>query len=325
VYRQIPKRRKRAKFGVNPCGEVILRSGQMCNLSIAVARADDTPATLTEKVELATILGTFQSTLTNFGPFLREQWKQNCDEERLLGVDINGQMDCPLLRPGAAGREALLRELKEVVLRTNAEWAGRLGIPVSAATTVVKPSGNSALFFGCSSGMHARWSRHQVRRVRVGRYNPIARLLQGEGVPHAIDPMNDTLLVFDFLPDPAPEGTPTRNDLSAIEQFQNWLTWKTCWTEHNPSATIYVGDDEWLELGAEVYKHFDQVGGVTFLPRMGGTYRLAPNEELTAEDYTERRKAFPTINWAKLAQYEREDSTNPLGEVACAGGACELS
>jgi ribonucleoside-diphosphate reductase alpha chain len=323
LTRQVPKRRKRAKFGLNPCGEVILRSGQMCNLSIAVARVGDTPETLEEKVILATIFGTLQSTLTDFR-YLRDLWKRNCDEERLLGVDITGQMDCPLLRPGAPGREQLLDRLKAAVLRTNEEWAARLGIPASAAATVVKPSGNSAWFFDCSSGMHTRWSRHQVRRVRVNRYGPMALFLQAEGVPHAIDPMNDTLLVFDFLPDPAPEGTPTRNDLTAVEQFHNWLVWKEHWTEHNPSATIYVGPDEWLALGHEVYKHFDQVGGLTFLPRDSGTYKLAPNEELTREEYEARRAVFPDIKWAKLSRYEKEDTTAPRAESACAGGACEL-
>lgn len=323
VLKQIPKRRKKARFGMNPCGEVNLRSCQMCNLSIVVARGDDTPETLEAKVIAATIFGTLQSTLTGF-KYIRKVWQENCDEERLLGVDINGQMDCPLLRPGAPGREKLLRHLQQVVLDTNAALAARLGIPASAAATVVKPSGNSAAFFGCSSGMHVRWSRHQVRRVRVNRYGPVAALLQSEGVPHAVDPMNDTLLVFDFLPEPAPEGTPTRNDMTAVEQFRNWLVWKTCWTEHNPSCTIYVSADEWLELGNEVYKNFDKVGGISFLPRDSGNYRLAPNEELTEDEYVTRRAAFPDINWARLGLFESEDMTTSSSELACVGGACEL-
>jgi ribonucleoside-diphosphate reductase alpha chain len=324
LSRQIPKRRKKVRFGINPCGEVILRSCQMCNLSIVVARPNDTPETLSKKVELAAILGTLQSTLTQFSPFLRDIWRQNCDEERLLGVDITGQMDCPLLRPGVSGREELLKSLGSVVLRTNETWAALLGIPVSAATTVVKPSGNSALFFGCSSGMHSRWSKRQLRRVRINRYSPMAALLRDEGVPYATDPFNETLLVFDFLME-APPGTLTRNDMTAIEQFRNWLVWKENWTEHNPSATVYVGPDEWLELGAEVYKHFDMIGGLTFLPKDGGTYQLPPNEELTEDDYATRRNVFPNIHWEKLSYYEERDMTTPLAEIACAGGRCELS
>jgi ribonucleoside-triphosphate reductase len=325
ILKQIPKRRKKAKFLVNPCGEAINRPNQACNLSIAVARADDTPETLEAKVVQAAVYGTLQSTLTNFA-YVRPVYKENCDEERLLGVDINGQMDCPLLRPNAPGREALLRHLKEVAVRTNAALAARLGIPASAAVTVVKPSGNSGVFFGCSSGMHPRWSRYQVRRVRCERYGPMAALLVHEGVPHEVDPHNEGLFVFDFLPEPAPEGTPTRHDLTAVEQFANWLVWKTCWTEHNPSVTITVAPDEWLELGAEVYKHFDKIGGVSFLPKDGGTYRLAPNEELTREDYEARRAVFPRINWAKLSRFEGgEDHTTSAQEAACGGGACALN
>lgn len=294
-----------------------------CNLSIVVARYDDTPETLEEKVTLAAVFGTLQSTLTNF-TYVRPVWKENCDEERLLGVDITGQMDCPLLRPGAPGRGALLDHLRQVVLRVNAELAARLGIPASAAATVVKPSGNSAEFFGCSSGLHARWSTHRVRRVRVARYGPVARFLAAEGVPHAVDPMNDTLLVFDFLPDPAPAGTPTRNDLTAVQQFKNWLDWKVHWTEHNPSCTIYVGPDEWMAIGHEVYANFDQIGGLSFLPRDSGTYQLAPNEELSEEEYTRRRKAFPDIRWERLGDFETEDETTSAQELACVGGACEL-
>ncbi len=325
LKKHIPKRRKYVRFIGNPCNEILLNGeGQMCNLSIAVARHDDTPETLADKVEVATILGTLQSTLTNFSQFLRDIWKQNCDQERLLGVDITGHMDCPILRHGVVGREILLETLKQRVLQTNATFSNRLGIPVSAATTCVKPSGNSAVFFGCSSGMHARWSKYQVRRVRIGRSSPVAMLLKSVGVPHAVDPMNNTLLVFDFLPSPSPEGTPTRNDMTAIEQFHNWLVWKTHWTEHSASCTIYVGPDEWFELGNEIYKNFDKITGLSFLPRDSGTYQLAPNEELTKEDYERRLAEFPVIPWEKLSHFEKEDQTTQRNEVACAGGACEM-
>lgn len=322
ALKTIPKRRKKAKFGLNPCAEVYLRSCQMCNLSIAVARPEDTEETLAEKVRIAAVFGTLQSALTDF-QYVRPIWKQNCDEECLLGVDINGQMDCPILRPGAPGRSTMLRRLRDLVVRTNVEWASRLGINPSTASTVVKPSGNSAAFFGCSSGMHARWSKYQVRRVRVSRSGPMGRLLADQGVPFAADPHNESLLVFDFLPDPAPEGTPTRNDMTAVEQFRNWLEWKENYTEHNPSCTIYVGPDEWLELGAEVHKEFDRVGGLSFLPKDSGNYMLTPNEELTEEDYLARKAAFPTIDWSKLSRYEVEDSTDVRAEPACAGGSCE--
>lgn len=305
------------------CGEIFLRSSQMCNLSIAIARADDTPQTLAEKVTVAAMFGTLQSTLTDF-KYIRPIWSENCIEERLLGVDINGQMDCPILRPGAPGRSELLRHLCQVAVNTNEEWGKKIGINQSAAVTCVKPSGNSAAFFGCSSGMHARWSKYQVRRVRVSRFGPVAKLLMTEGVPYAIDPLNESLLVFDFLPEPAPEGTPTRNDLTAIEQFRNWLDWKVNYTEHNPSATIYVGPDEWLSLGAAVYEDFDKVGGLTFLPRDSGTYQLAPNEELTEEDYLKRKAAFPKINWGKLSRLETEDMTEQRAELACSAGGCEI-
>lgn len=321
--KKIPKRRKKAKFGLNPCSEVILRSMQMCNLSIAVARADDTQETLEAKVIQAAIFGTIQSTLTDFR-YVRAEWKKNCDEERLLGVDICGQMDCPLLRPGAPGRAELLDRLLAAVLRTNREIADRLGIPHSTACTVVKPSGNSAVFYGCSSGLHARWSMYQVRRVRINRAGPMAALMLDAGVPHAVDPMNDTLLVFDFLPDPSPPGTPTRNDMTASEQFANWLVWKERWAEHSVSCTIYVGEDEWLSLGAEVYENFDRIVGLSFLPRDSGTYQLAPNEELTKEDYEARLAAFPRIDWSRLSHFETEDTTTSAQELACAGGNCEM-
>jgi len=318
-----PKRRKKAKFGANPCFEIILRSKGLCNLSIAVARSGDTPESLKQKVIIATYFGTMQATLTDFH-YVRDDWKKNAEEEALLGVDITGQMDCPLLRPGAAGREKLVRDLQATVLEINESLAARFGINPAAAATCVKPSGNSGAFFACRSGIHAGFSQYQIRRVRAARSNPIAKLLINEGVPHATDPLNETLLVFDFLPDPLPEGTPDRNSMTAVEQFHNWLFWKKVWAEHSVSCTIYVGDDEWLELGHEVYQNFDQISGLSFLPRDNGTYRLAPNEELTEEEYNRRKEVFPVINWAKLVRYDRPELVESSVESACAGGACEL-
>lgn len=308
---------------VSNCGEILLRSGQMCNLSIAVARPDDTDKTLLAKVRTAAIFGTLQATLTDF-KYLRPIWKQNCDEERLLGVDITGSLDCPLLRPSNPDRRDLLRRLCDEAVRTNEEWADRLGIPHSAAVTCVKPSGNSAQFFGCSSGLHPRWSRHQIRRMTVQRDTPLDRFLRSEGVPFVLSPYNDREVLFEFLPEPAPEGTPVRDDMSALDQFRNWLDWKECYTEHNPSASLYVKEGEWMRLGAEVFANFSRVGGLSFFPHDGGTYAAAPNEELTEEKYLERLASFPKIDWAKLVTFEDGDRTAQLAEPACAGGACEV-
>jgi ribonucleoside-diphosphate reductase alpha chain len=324
VTRNRPRRRKLARFVTNACAEVVLRgSGQMCNLSIAVARYDDTPQSLAEKVRLATIFGTIQSTFTKFN-YLRDVWRKNVEEERLLGVDINGQMDCPLLRPGAAGRLELVKSLKELVLKTNEEWAARLGIPVAAAATCIKPSGNSAVLFGCRSGVHVGFAKYQIRRVRVSKNSPMASLLASEGVPHETDAYNPSLLVFDFLPLPLADGTPVRDDLSAIEQFHNWLFWKKNWSEHSVSATIYVKPDEWLDLGNEVYRNFDDISGLSFLPYDNGCYAQAPNHQLSREEYEASRAVFPTIRWHKLARWEKEDTTTSSRELACSGGACEL-
>lgn len=323
IDKTIPKRRKRTRFIINPCGEIILRNGQFCNLSICVARANDTKETLKRKVRLAAIWGTLQSTLTKFG-YIRDHWRKNCEEERLLGVDITGQMDCPLLRPGAPGRAALLKELLQVVLDTNAEFADMLGIPRTAAATCVKPSGNSAQFFQCSSGIHARYAEKQIRRFRAGLLDPLTKFLQDQGVPWAIDPMNESLVCFDFLPDPAPAGTPCRNDLTAIQQCEYWLETKENWAEHSVSCTVYVDKDEWLDVGYWVFKNFHLVNSMAFLPKDGGTYRLMPNEEVDSKTYDKLRESFPRIDWSKLSRYESDDFTGSAQELSCVGGACEM-
>lgn len=325
IQRSIPRRRKRTRFGINPCGEIILRSCQFCNLSIAVARYNDTVESLRRKVRLATIWGTLQATLTKFG-YIRDKWRANCEEERLLGVDINGQMDCPLLRPGAPGRAALLRELQQVVLDTNAEFADLLGIPRTAAGTCGKPSGNSGQFFQCSSGIHTRYARRQIRRFRAGlpELDPLTKFLQEQGITCSADPLNESLVVLDFLPDPAPEGTPCRNDLTALQQLEYWLETKENWAEHSISCTIYVEPQEWLEVGHWVYAHFDQVNSISFLPKDGGTYRLMPNEEVDEATYNRLKESFPKIDWTKLARYEQDDHTTASQEYACVGGSCEV-
>jgi hypothetical protein len=317
------------------CGEIILRPRQFCNLSIAVARPDDTELTLQHKVETAAIFGTLQSLLTDFD-YLPEEWKKNCEEERLLGVDITGQMDCPLLqpylgvptnanRPGT--REELLSRLRDAAIETNLDLAKTWDIQRSASVTCIKPSGNSAQLFNCSSGLHPRYAKHYVRRLRIGAYTPIAKLLKDSGVPWQPEvgqtKEDASVLVFEF-PIKAPEGAPTRHDMSAHDQLRNWLDLKTYYTEHNPSVTIYVNEPEWVAVGAWVYEHFDQIGGLSFLPKDGGQYELAPYEEITEEEYAKRAKALPAVDFGTLGRYEKEDMTEINREFACSGDKCEI-
>lgn len=329
----IPKRRKRVDFGVNPCGEVLLRPRQFCNLSIAIARPDDTVESLKRKVRIAAIFGTLQSTLTDF-KYLPPEWKKNCEEERLLGVDINGQMDCPLLQPergygtpsdsndSVGGRLELLEELRDLAIATNVEFAEKLCINRSAAVTCVKPSGNSSVLFNCSPGIHARFSRFYIRRVRVESFTPMAQLLKAESVPFQVGA--DGSYRFEF-----PIGTDKdaiiTGDLTALEQLHNWLVWKVHFTEHNPSITVYVGADEWLQVGAWVHEHWDKVGGLSFLPRTDAVYQLAPYEAITEEEFKKRQAAFPAVDYAKLAYYEGEDHTTSAQEFACIGNVCEVA
>lgn len=326
ILRQIPRRRKRAKFGMNPCGEIVLRSRQFCNLSIVVARANDTTETLHSKTRVAAYLGTVQSLLTDF-EYVGSTWKENCEEERLLGVDITGQMDCPILRPGAPGREELLRSLRDTAVEVNKELASRLGISPSAAVTCVKPSGNSSQLLDCSSGLHPRYASYYIRRVRVGAFTPIASLLKECGVPWhpEVGQITETatVLVFDF-PVQAPEGAYTRDKIDVIGALESWLTIKTNYTEHNPSCTVYIKDNEWLKAGNWVYEHWDMIGGLSFLPFNGGAYTLAPYEEITEEEYNRLMSTFPNVDYSKLVRFEREDTTSRAGDFACVAGSCEL-
>lgn len=327
ILKQIPKRRKKMRFGMNPCGEIILRSCQFCNLSIVVARPNDSRESLKRKVRVAAMFGTIQATLTDY-KYLREDWKKNCEEERLLGVDITGQMDCELLRSSsnpaaAAAREKLLQELREDVAQVNRDLAERLGINPSTASTTVKPSGNSAQFFYCGSGGTPWYSQYFIRRARGSVFDPVSRLLVDEGVPNHPDPTNPSLLVFDF-PMTAPPGVPTRNDVTAIDMLKNWLVWKKNWSEHSVSITVYVEPHEWLAVGNWVYEHWDEVSGLAFLPKSNANYPLAPYEEIDQATYQKLSAAFPKINWAKLRRYETEDMTTSAQELACVGGVCEL-
>lgn len=307
-------------YGTNPCGEIILRPYEMCNLSIAVSRAGDNFAALAAKVEAATIIGTIQSLATHF-PGLRPDWARNCELERLLGVDLTAPMDC-----AAARDPEVLRQLRGVAERVNAETAALLGIAPSAAITCNKPGGNSSAFLGCASGIHGRWSKYQIKRCRVSAHSPTYQVLRDAAVP--MTPENgqaadtaDTWVVA--IPVAAPEGAILRDDLSAIDQCEAWLRAKLNWTEHNPSCTIYYRDDELLPLTAWVWEHRDAIGGLSFFPRDGANYDQPPNEEIDRETYDRMVAAFPRIDWSKLVRYERFDTTTASAEVACVAGACE--
>jgi ribonucleoside-triphosphate reductase (thioredoxin) len=311
-------------FGTNPCSEIILRPYQFCNLTEVVVRATDTIETLSHKVKLATILGTIQSTYTNF-PYLRKKWKDNTEEERLLGVSLTGIMDNPLMTSKNNGLEATLEHLRNVAVATNAEWADRLGIPRSAAITCVKPSGTVSQLVDSASGIHARHSPYYIRTVRGDNKDPLTQFMKDMGVPAEACVMKpDNTTVFSF-PVKSPEGAVTRNDMTAIEQLETWLTYQRYWCEHKPSVTVSVRDEEWMEVGAFVYKYFDEMSGVSFLPHSDHTYQQAPYQDATKEEYESLLAQMPTkINWAKLSEYETEDGTKSSQTFACSGDVCEI-
>jgi ribonucleoside-diphosphate reductase alpha chain len=311
-------------FGTNPCSEIILRSAQFCNLTEVVVRATDSVEDLERKVRQATILGTIQSTYTKF-PYLSKDWQVNTEEERLLGVSLTGIMDNPLMTSANAGLAKTLEHLKNVAISTNAEWAERLGIPVSAAITCVKPSGTVSQLVDSASGIHARHSPYYIRTVRGDNKDPLTQFLIDQGVPNEPCVMKgDTTTVFSF-PQKAPAGAVTRNDMSAIEQLETWLTYQRHWCEHKPSVTVSVRDDEWVEVGAFVYKHFDEMSGVSFLPHSDHTYQQAPYQDCEKSDYEMLLSVMPTdIDWSKLSDYEKEDNTAGMQTMACSGDSCEI-
>ena len=310
-------------FGTNPCSEIILRPYQFCNLTEVVVRATDAIEDLERKVKLATILGTIQSTYTHF-PYLRKKWKDNTEEERLLGVSLTGIMDNPLMTSKNAGLENTLDRLREVAVATNAEWADRLGIPRSAAITCVKPSGTVSQLVDSASGIHARHSAYYIRTVRGDNKDPLTQFMKGEGFPYepcVMKPENTT--VFSF-PQKSPEGAVTRNDMTAIEQLETWLTYQRHWCEHKPSVTVTVRDEEWMEVGAFVYKYFDEMSGVSFLPHSDHTYQQAPYQDVTKEEYEAVLAQMPKeIDWSRLSEYETDDQTKSSQTFACVG-SCEI-
>jgi ribonucleoside-triphosphate reductase len=318
------RRNPESDFGTNPCSEIILKNAQFCNLTECVVRATDNIEDIERKVKYATILGTIQSTYTKF-PYLSKDWTDNTEEERLLGVSLTGIMDNPLMTSANAGLAKTLEHLKNVAISTNAEWAERLGIPVSAAITCVKPSGTVSQLVDSASGIHARHSPYYIRTVRGDNKDPLTQFLIDQGVPNEPCVMKgDTTTVFSF-PQKAPAGATTRNDMTAIEQLETWLTYQRHWCEHKPSITVSVRDDEWVSVGAFVFEHFDEMSGVSFLPHSDHTYQQAPYQDCDKSDYQELLSLMPTdIDWSKLTDYEKEDNTAGMQTMACSGDSCEI-
>ena len=312
-------------FGTNPCSEIILRPYQFCNLTEVVVRADDKIVDLKRKIELATILGTIQSTLTDL-KYLRKIWKDNTEEERLLGVSLTGIMDNELLNSSSAGYlSELLLELKQVAVDTNLKLSEKLNIPQSTAITCVKPSGTVSQLVDSASGIHARHSEYYIRTVRGDKKDPLTQFMQAAGVPVEDDLMQpDSTVVFSF-PVKSPQKAVTRNDTTAIEQLNLWLKYQKNWCEHKPSVTITVKEDEWLDVGAWVYENFNDVAGISFLPHSDHTYKQAPYQECSKQEYLSLVKNMPdSIDWSLLSDYEAEDSTRGGQELACTADACEI-
>jgi len=311
------------EFGTNPCSEIILRPYQFCNLTEVVIREKDKFDDLKKKVMLATILGTIQSTLTKF-PYLRKVWNKNTEEERLLGVSLTGIMDNELTNGRKHGLEKTLTALREVAVETNKEWAEVLGVPQSTAITCVKPSGTVSQLVDSSSGIHPRHSSYYIRTVRGDNKDPLTQFLIDSGIPAEADFMKpDAQTVFSF-PMKSPKKSVKRDDMTAIQQLETWLTYQRYWCEHKPSVTISVRDDEWMEVGAFVFKHFDEMSGVSFLPHSDHTYQQAPYQECTEAVYNDFSSKFGHIDWNKFRDYEKVDTTSGSQTFACSGDSCEI-
>lgn len=315
------------EFGTNPCGEIILRSCQFCNLSEVVARPEDEFEDLIEKVRLATILGTIQSTFTDFR-YLRKKWQKNCEEERLLGVSITGVVDNPILN-GDRGEDELrgtLEALKHVAIDTNKEWAERFGINQSVSITCNKPSGTVSQLVLAGSGINEWHDEYFIRRYRGNKVDPASQFLYMQGVPCEDDMMDpDNAWVFSF-PVKAPQGALTRNDMSALRKLNLWKIYSESWCEHNPSTTINVKEEEWMEAGAFVHREFDSMAGVAFLPYDDHVYQQAPYETITKEEFERLDAEIPkSVDWTLLSELEKEDNTENAKELACVAGACDIS
>ena len=307
-------------IGTNPCGEIILQSKQFCNLSEAVARSDDDEKSLIKKVRLATILGTYQASLTNF-PYLSKEWKEHCQKEALLGVSITGQWDCPTVR-----RSDVLEGLKKYAVSVNKLFAERLGINQSTCITCVKPSGNVSQLVDASSGMHARHSRFYIRRVRISAKDPLFSMISEQGYPFCPEvgqEANPNTYIIEF-PVKAPKGAIVNSEMNALEQLEHWKKLKTLYCEHNPSVTITVADNEWITVADWIYRNWDIVGGLSFLPKSNHQYLMAPYEEITEEQYEDIVESLPKIDFSEIVNYEMDDETQGASEAACVGGACEL-
>ncbi len=328
AQRFVPDRRKELGYtdwGTNPCSEIILRDKQFCNLSEVVVRSMDTLEDLKRKVRLASTLGTLQSTLTDFR-YLSAQWKRNTEEERLLGVSLTGIMDHPVMSGDDDIYElkSWLPQLKEVAIETNKQWADKLGINVSTAITCVKPSGTVSQLVDCASGIHPRYARHYIRTVRSDQKDPISQFLIDQGVPYEPDVTkpHDTY-VFSF-PMKAPDSAVLRDDMTAIDQLNLWKIYQEHWCEHKPSITVYVREEEWMDVGAWVYNNFNAVSGISFLPHTDHVYKQAPYQEITEEEYEKSQQVV--LDWEKFfnGDYEKSDMTIGSQELACTSGGCEI-
>lgn len=309
--------------GVNPCAEITLRSAGVCNLSEVVIRAEDTLETLLEKVRVATIIGTFQSMLTEFR-YVRNIWRKNQEEERLLGVSLTGIMDHHILCDTCPEASTWLASMKSMAIATNKEWAEKLGINQSVAITTVKPSGTVSQLVDSASGIHPRYSEYYIRTVRADKKDPLAQLMRQQGFPvEDCAHKPDSTDIFSF-PVKGPELGVFRNDRSALEQLEHYLMYQTHWTEHNVSVTVYVKDHEWLGVGDWVYRNFDQVAGVSFLPHSDHTYQQAPYQECSEEDYKALLSRMPSFDWDALKDFEKDDATVNTKELACTAGVCEI-
>jgi len=311
-------------YGCNPCSEIILRPYQFCNLSEVVVRESDTLETLKNKVRLATILGTFQATLTNF-KYIRKIWQKNTEEERLLGVSLTGIMDNTLTATNGGKLETALEILRSESVRTNKNLAKQLGIHQSTAVTCVKPSGTVSQLTDAASGIHARHNPYYIRTVRGDNKDPLTQFLVSQGIPAEPDVMKpDSTTVFSF-PMKSPNGAVTRTGMTAIEQLELWLTYQRHWCEHKPSVTISVKENEWMDVGAWVYEHFDEVSGISFLPFSEHTYQQAPYQDINEAQYKEWVSKMPkNVDWSKLQDFEKEDTTSGGRELACTAGVCEI-